>query len=105
MRKGHHKLIYFYGDGVADGEGDDPRVELYDLSLDLSEQHDLASIQPARCIEMRDELLAWLREVGAGIPIVKATGEPAVFPKKGRPFAIDWIPEAGNDSWVCCPRK
>lgn len=77
MRKGRYKVIYFYGDGVADQKGEDPRVELYDLSRDLSEEHNLAATEPKLCNELRDELFAWLRQVGAGIPIVKATGEPA----------------------------
>ena len=77
MRNGRYKLIYFYGDGIADGEGPDPRVELYDLSLDLSEGRDLAATKPELCARLRAELFAWLRQVGAGIPIVKATGAPA----------------------------
>jgi arylsulfatase A-like enzyme len=81
MRKGRYKLIYFYGDGVADEQGEDPRVELYDLSLDLSEAHNLALTQPKRCNELREELFAWLRQVGAGIPVVKATGKPAELVK------------------------
>ena len=86
MRKGRYKIIYFYGDGIADGKGYDPRVELYDLSQDLGEMRDLAAIQPEHRIELRDELMAWLREVGAGIPVVKTTGKPADLPKKGSPL-------------------
>jgi arylsulfatase A-like enzyme len=86
MRKGHYKVIYFYGDGVADGEGSDPRVELYDLSLDLSESRNLATSQPKRCIALRDELVTWLAQIDAGIPIVKATDKPAALPQPGSPL-------------------
>ena len=86
MRKGHYKVIYFYGDGVADGKGYDPRVELYDLSLDLSESRNLATSQPKRCIALRDELVTWLAQVDAGIPIVKATDKPAALPQPGSPL-------------------
>jgi arylsulfatase A-like enzyme len=86
MRKGRYKVIYFYGDGVADGEGQDPRVEVYDLLLDLSETRNLATSQPKRCIALRDELVAWLAQVGAGIPIVNVTDKPADLPKPGSPL-------------------
>ena len=59
MRKGRYKVIYFYGDGVADGEGYDPRVEMYDLVADPGEAKNLASSDPERCVELRDELVAW----------------------------------------------
>ena len=86
MRKGDYKVIWFYGDGIADGQGQDPHVELYDLSKDIGERNDLSHEDPKRCIAMRDELIAWLRSVGAGIPIVKSTGKPAELPKKGSPL-------------------
>jgi hypothetical protein len=86
MRKGRYKIIYFYGDGVADGGGDEPRVELNYMSLYVSEERDIAASQPRRCIKLRDELVAWLLEVHAGIPIVKSTDEPAVLPERGSPL-------------------
>lgn len=87
MRKGDFKVIYFYGDGVLDGQGRDPRVELYDLSQDLGESKDLSASQPERCMQLRDELVAWLKQVGAGIPIVRDTDAPAYLPARGE--AID----------------
>jgi arylsulfatase A-like enzyme len=86
MRKGRYKVIYFYGDGIADGKGYDPRVELYDLSLDLSESRDIATSQPERCIKLRDELVSWLSQIDAGIPIVKATDKPANLPQPNSPL-------------------
>jgi len=81
MRVDRYKVIYFYGDGIADGAGEDPRLEVYDLSDDLSEEHNLVDARPKLSAELRDELFTWLRQVGAGIPIVKATDEPAALSK------------------------
>ena len=86
MRKGDYKVICFYGDGIADGEGQDPRVELYDLAKDIGESRNLVRTRPKLAIQMRDELISWLREVGAGIPIVKSTGKPVLLPAKGSPL-------------------
>ncbi len=80
LRCGNYKLIYFYGDGVADGKGYDPRTELYDLSEDLSESINLAKSRPALTARLCGQLVRWLRGVGAGIPIVKSTGKAAALP-------------------------
>ena len=76
MRRDRYKVIYFHGDGIADGAGEDPRLEVYDLSNDLSEEHNLVDARPKLSAGLSDELFRWLRQVGAGIPIVKATDEP-----------------------------
>jgi arylsulfatase A-like enzyme len=80
VRKGQWKLIYFYGDGVSDGKGYDPRVELYDLSKDIGEARNLAESKPEKAAELQEMLSRWLKEVGAGIPIVSATGRAADLP-------------------------
>jgi arylsulfatase A-like enzyme len=80
MRTGKWKLIYFYGDGVSDGEGNDPRVELYDLSMDIGEDNNLMKAKPEKTLEMQERLFHWLKEVDAGIPIVSTTGRAVVFP-------------------------
>ena len=77
MRVGKWKLIYFYGDGISDGQGQDPRVELYDLSADIGETRNLASSAPERTRDMQTALFDWLKQVGAGIPVVTATGKAA----------------------------
>jgi arylsulfatase A-like enzyme len=77
MRSGNWKVIYFYGDGVSDGKGQDPRLELYDLSTDIGEAKNMADAAPERAKDMQKALFQWLKEVGAGIPIVTATGQPA----------------------------
>jgi arylsulfatase A-like enzyme len=80
LRKGPFKLILFYGDGVNDGQGPDPRMELYDLSHDLGETKNLVSSQPLKAKAMREQLINWLKKVGAGIPICKDSGMEAAFP-------------------------
>ena len=59
LRSGRWKLIQFH---------EDDRVELYDLSADSGERHDLAALEPARAGELRTRLAAELRRVGARFP-------------------------------------
>jgi len=59
IRKGDWKLIHYYEDG---------RDELYHLSADIGEQHDLASQKPELAQAMRKELDAWLKDTKARIP-------------------------------------
>jgi arylsulfatase A len=56
VRKGDYKLIEFY---------DPPRIELYNLADDLSEKNDLAAEMPEKVKELRDDLAAYLKDVGA----------------------------------------
>jgi len=83
MRLGKWKLIHFYGDGVSDGEGPDPRVELYDLSTDIGETKNLVDTHPDKALELRDALFAWLVEVDAGLPVVASTKRSFEVPKAG----------------------
>jgi len=59
IRVGEWKLVHFY-------ESD--RDELYHLTLDVSEQSDLAGREPARARDLRRQLDDYLREVGARLP-------------------------------------
>ena len=59
IRQGRYKLIRWY---------DDASIELYDLTRDLSETHDLAKSQPALASKLRDKLENWLKETNAKIP-------------------------------------
>jgi arylsulfatase A len=54
------KLIRFY-------ESD--REELYNLHDDPGEQHDLAATKPQKARELSNRLGAWLKEVGAQMPV------------------------------------
>ncbi len=53
------KLIHYYEDG---------RDELYHLANDPSETTDVASQQPERTKQLRQQLDRWLKETGAAIP-------------------------------------
>lgn len=63
VRSGDWKLIEWY-------EG--PRRELYRLSSDLGEEHDLAAEEPAKVAELAAMLDAWRKEVQGKMP----TGNP-----------------------------
>ena len=62
VRAGDWKLIRFYESG---------NEELYNLRDDLSERHDLAGSQPAKRRQLAARLDAWLKEVGAQLPVQK----------------------------------
>lgn len=53
IRDGNWLLVEFY---------DEEKVELYDLSVDIGEKHDLAGEQPERTAAMRTALDAWRKE-------------------------------------------
>jgi arylsulfatase A-like enzyme len=65
MRSGDWKLIERFEDG---------RVQLYNLAEDLSEKNDLAAKEPQRVTEMRQQLHAWYKEVGAKFLSAKKNG-------------------------------
>jgi arylsulfatase A-like enzyme len=62
VRVGDWKLIRFYETGTE---------ELYDLKSDLSEQHNLAGSNPEKRKALGTRLDAWLKEVGAQMPVAK----------------------------------
>lgn len=71
IRKGDLKLIEFFGDRV---DGDHryqlgQRVELYDLSQDIGEEHNLAPTQPKLAASLRSELHNWINAIGAQSPM------------------------------------
>lgn len=68
IRRGAWKLIEWQEDG---------RVELYNLAQDLGEQTDLAGKEPQRVTQLRDELHAWQKQVGAQFPIANSNYDPA----------------------------
>lgn len=76
IRSGPWKLIETF-----DPEG----VELYHLAADLSETRNLAATEPERTAELRRELEAWRREVGAEMMRPNPDYDPSVeLPQKGR---------------------
>ena len=56
MREGKWKLVAYYDTG---------RVELYDLSQDIGEQHDIAAEHVDLVSGLHDKLKAWRKSVGA----------------------------------------
>jgi arylsulfatase A-like enzyme len=62
VRRGDYKLIEYFEDG---------RVELFDLSNDLSEQHDLSLQKPDVTAALKAGLRQWRENVGAAMPSVK----------------------------------
>ena len=71
VRKNDWKLIYYYGTG---------KKELFNISEDISEQHDLAAKHPDIVKGLSKELGSYLRKVDAQRPSFKATGKPCPWP-------------------------
>ncbi len=69
IREGDWKLIRFY---------EQDRIELYNLTQDLSEKHDLSSAQPEKVYELNIQLENWLTEVGAKLPMENPEYKPPV---------------------------
>ncbi len=67
IRRGQWKLIEWQEDG---------RVELFDVVADIGETQDLAAQEPQRVAQLRDELHAWQKEVGAKFPIPNPAYDP-----------------------------
>ena len=60
VRSGRWKLIYFY---------DAQKHELYDLSADISEKNDLATVHPEKVKQLHNLLMTHLKQVGAKLPV------------------------------------
>jgi len=71
IRDGDWKLIDFYHYD---------KVELYNLSDDPGERHELSREHPAKAEELLDKLHAWQKNLGAKMP--RATQQPASEAKK-----------------------
>lgn len=71
VRKGDWKLVYRMQTG---------RLELYDLSSDIGEQHDVAAEHPEKVRELAADLGGRLREWKAPMPTVRSTGRPVALP-------------------------
>ena len=59
IRDGDLRLVEFYEDG---------RTELYNLTSDIGEEHDLATEMPDKVAELKAKLNAWRDKVGAQAP-------------------------------------
>ncbi len=67
VRRGDWKLIEWL---------EDDRVELFNLATDLGEQHNLAAKEPTRVAQLRAELAAWQKQVGAKFPAPNPNYDP-----------------------------
>jgi arylsulfatase A-like enzyme len=73
IRAGDWKLIEYFEDG---------HLELYNLSDDLGEKHNLAAANPAKTQELHTQLVAWRKQIGAPLPTANppaGTTAPAVL--------------------------
>ncbi|MCX6919462.1 MAG: sulfatase [Verrucomicrobia bacterium] len=77
IRKGEFRLIHFY---------EDNRDELYDLAHDIGETKDLAASQPEKAKELRTQLDAYLKSVGAQLPSANPNYDPT--PSKAKAPAV-----------------
>ena len=68
IRRGDWKLIEWLEDG---------RTELFNVAQDLSEQTDRAAKEPQRVEQLRAELHAWQKQVGAKFPTSNPSYDPA----------------------------
>ncbi len=68
IRNGPWKLIHYYEDG---------HDELYNLEEDAGEQSDVAAAHGDLVADMRARLDAWLKEIGAKLPVPDAEHDPA----------------------------
>ncbi|MCC6509480.1 MAG: sulfatase [Pirellulaceae bacterium] len=67
IRSGDYKLIEWFEDG---------QVELFDVVKDIGETVDLSQSHPDIVKQLRDDLHAWQKQVGAQLPIANAKFDP-----------------------------
>ncbi len=80
IQSGNWKLMEFLEDG---------HLELYDLSKDIGESHNLATFMPEKARELRSQLNAWRAEVNAPMP--EKNGQAGEFRKEGKRKSKDRI--------------
>ncbi|MEY4054650.1 MAG: hypothetical protein RL034_1568 [Bacteroidota bacterium] len=73
IRQGDWKLIYFHKQQT---------VELYHISKDIEELHDLSSVELAKTKAMANLLTQTLKERAAPMPTWLTTGKPIVWPNQ-----------------------
>ncbi|MEM7198837.1 MAG: sulfatase [Planctomycetota bacterium] len=71
IRRGNHKLLYFY---------ETRTWQLFDVDVDLGETHDLAAARPALVADLGAALRTWLTATGAALPRSKADGQVVPVP-------------------------
>jgi arylsulfatase A-like enzyme len=71
LRKGNYKLVYLHKTA---------KLELYDLSKDIGEAHDLSQSHPEKLKEMAMLMTAELKKRKAPMPTYKASRKPIPWP-------------------------
>ncbi len=71
VRAGDWKLIFSHAEA---------RCELYNLAVDIGEEHDLSARHPAKLREMQDLLRARIEATGAQLSVDRATGKAVAAP-------------------------
>lgn len=74
IRQGDWKLIYRYKNSAT---------ELYNLAKDIGEQNNLVAVEKKVALKLSRRLASYLRQVNAGRPVVKASGQPCLWPDEG----------------------
>ncbi|WP_182867191.1 sulfatase [Rhodopirellula sp. JC639] len=79
IRRGEWKLIHYFGDWYDSAQAYHigAHSELYDLADDLGETRNLAKTHPQRASQLRDELLQWVRDMGAEVPALNPHYDPS----------------------------
>ncbi|QDU87845.1 Arylsulfatase [Pirellulimonas nuda] len=76
VRRGDWKLHLYHEEWLLDGGrgriAANNAVELYDLSADIGERHNLANENPEKRDELLDDLLGWITQIDAPLPTARA---------------------------------
>ena len=92
-----HFLGGFSGGAIRDGNWkliekfDSSTTELYDLTVDPSEQSDLAAQSPAKVLELKAKLSHWREEISARTP------SPPLLTEPGQLYFADHFSEPASD--------
>ena len=71
IRRGAWKLIYYYASR---------RFELFNVTKDIGEEHDIADDYPSMRNDLGNELRTYLNEAKAQFPIDRKSGKPVLIP-------------------------
>lgn len=74
VRKGDWKLLMYHEEWILDGGREkmntNNAIELYNLTSDIEEKHNLVHSETKKRDEMLDQLLDWMTEISAPIPSI-----------------------------------
>lgn len=88
IRNGPWKLIHYYEDG---------HDELYNLEEDEGEQSDVAAAHGDLVADMRARLDAWLKEIGAKLPVPDVEHDPAAEQARLERLEHTYMPKLEQD--------